>query len=144
MSNINTVALSGNLTRDPELRLTSGGTTVANLGMAVNRSRKGDDGEFVDEVSYFDLTAFGNFADLIGRKLRKGDSITVQGRLEQQRWEAEDGSKRSKVVVIVATIDSDGFFRSKDEDADTSAAAEGGEAAESKPKPDPKSDDIPF
>lgn len=142
MSNINTVAVSGNLTRDPELRHTPSGTAIANLSVAVNRSRKQDDGSYQDEVSFFDLTAFGNFAELISRKLRKADSVSVLGRLEQQRWETEDGSKRSKVVIIVQTIDSASFYKKDDEVAPMDAgepAAQTGTQTQL-----PADDDIPF
>lgn len=121
MSNINVVALSGNLTRDPELRETKNGTSVCNAAIAVNRSRKVED-EYVDEVSFFDLTIWGKYGELFARKLKKGDSVFVSGRLEQSRWETEDGEKRSKVVVIIDQANSDGFFRSKEEDSVTTAS----------------------
>lgn len=144
MSNINTVAISGNLTRDPVSKTLPSGTTVAELGIAVNRSRKGEDGEWTDEVSYFDVSVFGNFADLCDRKLRKADGVAIQGRLEQQRWE-KDGEKRSKVVVIAEKIDSPSFFL-RDEEVkprqDAAATAVAGEQAELPTTP--TDDDIPF
>lgn len=152
MSNINTVAVSGNLTRDPELKTFGDDGKVANLGIAVNRQRKDAGGDYVDEVSFFDVTVWGNFAGLVCRKLRKGDSCTIMGRLEQQTWE-KDGEKKSKVVIIASTIDSDGFFRSKDEDRSEGesqsdnfvpANTPSGEATESAASTTAADDDIPF
>lgn len=140
MSNVNSVTVSGNLTRDPETRWQAedGSTSIVNLGIAVNRSRKDASGEYVDEVSYFDIDVFGGFANLVSRKLRKGDSATVQGRLEQQRFE-KNGENRSTVKIVATTIDSDGFFRSKDEDAAPALAT-----TEATPVATPATDDIPF
>ncbi len=151
MSNVNTVAVSGNITRDPELKTFGEDGKVANLGIAVNRQRKDASGDYVDEVSFFDVTVWGNFAGLCARKLRKGDAATVLGRLEQQTWE-QDGAKRSKVVIIASTIDSQGFFRDKSEDRDEAdAQAEGyvpentpGEATAAEATAPKADDDIPF
>lgn len=139
MSNVNSVVVSGNLTRDPEVRWTSedGSSSIVSLGIAVSRSRKVND-EWTDEVSFFDLDVFGSFANLVARKLKKGDSATVQGRLEQQKFE-KDGESRSVVRIIATSIDSEGFFRSKDEDNMVGAASAPAETAAA-----PTGDDIPF
>lgn len=148
MSNVNTVTVSGNLTRDPES--VGKDTTVVKLGLAVNRQyKKAGDTEYTDEVSFFDITVFGNFGDLVARKLRKADRVTVQGRLKQDSWETPEGDKRSKVGIIADTIDSDGFFRPKEEDnAVTSAAPAPAEAPAGSPAPataaPSQDDDIPF
>lgn len=137
MSNVNTVAVSGNLVADPELKTLPSGTVVAELRMATNRSRKTDDG-YVDEASYFDISAFGKFAELIGRKCRKADPVTVTGRLEQQRWQNSEGENRSKVVIIANEIDSPAFFK-KDEDVAPLAGGESTTDAAATAQ-----DDIPF
>lgn len=148
MSNINNVVLSGNLTRDVELRHTTNGTAVCNLGLAVNRSVKKDDGEWEDVASFFDITVFGGRAEMCARKLngpgegQRASFVTVSGRLEQQRWEAEDGTKRSKVVVIAQTIEGNDFFK-KAEDNNDVAAAPAADAA-SAPADTAGDDDIPF
>ena len=143
-NDLNNVTVSGNLTRDPELRNTTGGTSVANLGIAVNKSRKVDD-EYVDAVSFFDVTVWGNYAELVARKLQKGDAISLTGEVEQQRWEAEDGSKRSKVVIIARQIVGAGMFRSKDdEQAPLTEDAPAPSATEAAPTAEPSTDDIPF
>ena len=133
MSNVNSVTISGNLTADPEM-VNDG--KIAKLRIAVNRTRKVDD-EYVEEASFFNVTVFGNFAALVGRKLRKGNAATVQGRLEEQRWQAEDGSNRSKVGIVAYEIDSPAFFV-KDEDV---PAAEVSAAPATQGASD---DDIPF
>jgi single-strand DNA-binding protein len=99
MASFNRVVLLGNLTRDPEIRQTGTGTTVANVGLAVNeRIKRGD--EWVDEPNFFDLVLFGRKAELAGEYLSKGSQALFEGRLRFEQWE-KDGQKRSKVSVIV-------------------------------------------
>lgn len=148
MANVNSATISGNLTRDPELRTTPSGAVVVSFAVAVNRRYKDESAEdgYAEEVSFIDVTVWGNFGELIARKLRKGDSATVQGRLRQSRWETEDGSKRSRVELVADQIDSDGLFRSKDEDNDPTAAASDESASAEKPKATQLAaeDDLPF
>jgi single-strand DNA-binding protein len=140
VSNINAVALAGNLTRDPELRWTPSGTAVCNLGLAVNRSRKDGD-EWVDVPSFFDITVFAGRGELCARKLSKGDQVFVQGRLEQQRWENQEGEKRSKVVVIAEQVEGPAFF-AKGNVRETADAQ--GEATAAPAPAAGQQDDIPF
>jgi single-strand DNA-binding protein len=140
MSHINSVTISGALTRDPELVTYGTDGKLARLGVAVERQFKAQSGDYEKETSFFDVTVFGNFGDLIARKLRKADKVTIAGRLQQQTWE-QDGAKRSKVVIIANDVDSQGLFRSKDEEtapatADTSSSAT--------TEQEPAKDDIPF
>jgi single-strand DNA-binding protein len=144
LSNINTVAISGNLVADPELRYAgaNGDFAIGNLRMAVNRSKKTDDG-YKDEASFFSVTVLGKFAELVDRKARKGDAISVKGRLEEQRWETQDGQKRSKVVIVAEDIDGACFFK-KDEDVkakEDGTTSSKPAASGSQPAAD---DDIPF
>jgi len=147
-NNLNTLAVSGNLTRDPELRATKNGTSVCNLGIAVNRSRKQDDGSYQDDVSFFDITVWGNYGELVARKLKKGDPISLTGRLEQQRWENEAGEKRSKVIIVSDQIDGAGMYRTKDEEtapeAESAPAETAPAASDAAPAAEPTTDDIPF
>ncbi len=92
----------GNLTRDPELRYNPNGTPVANLSIAVNRKYKQGE-ELKEEVSFFDIVVFGKQAENCGQYLGKGQSVLVDGRLQQRRWESE-GQKRSKVEVVAENI----------------------------------------
>lgn len=144
MGNVNSVTLSGNLTRDPELRTTPSGFNIAKLGIAVNKSKKDPNGDgYIEEGHFFDIDVLGNFGELVSRKLRKGDRLTVQGELEYQSWESE-GGKRSKVSILARSIDSDAFFK-KDSDVAPLAGAEAG-ASTTAPDPAPgdAADDIPF
>jgi single-strand DNA-binding protein len=146
MSNINICAVSGNMTRDLEVRNTTNGTPVANTAVAINRSRKDDtaEGGYREETTFLDITIWGAYAELCARKLKKGDSITVNGRLEQQNWESDSGEKRSKIVLIADQIDSEGFFRSKTEDNAPSAVNTEAPAPAVAAAPAPANDDIPF
>ncbi len=100
MANVNKVMLLGNLTRDVELRHTPKGTAVAEVGMAVNRARKGENGEKVEEVTFVDVTLWGRQAELAGEYLRKGRSVFIEGRLQLDSWTDPEGGKRSKLKVI--------------------------------------------
>jgi single-strand DNA-binding protein len=96
----NKVILMGNLTRDPEVRTTPGGQSVANFSLAVNRTWKGADGNQQEAVSYIDCVAWGRTGEVIAQYVQKGRPILVSGRLDQRSWE-QDGNKRSKVEVVV-------------------------------------------
>ena len=103
MSDTNTVVLTGNLTRDPELRYTPKGVAVANIGLASNRKyRQGDD--LKDEVCFVDVTAFGTTAEAVAKYLDKGRKVLVEGRLRFKSWETEVGQRRSKVDVIAERV----------------------------------------
>lgn len=126
---INSVSISGNLTRDPELRVTSGGTNILRIGVAVNERRKSPSGEWEDHANFIDVTVFGNRGEALSRFLAKGMKVAVTGRLHQQRWETDSGEKRNRLEVIADEVD----VMSK----------EGGHA--SAPRPDDDlGDDIPF
>ncbi len=99
MASYNRVVLVGNLTRDIELRYTPGGTAVAEISLAINERRKSASGEWVEEVSYVDVTMWGRTAEVASEYLGKGSPILVEGRLKQDRWESE-GKKRSKLKVV--------------------------------------------
>lgn len=102
---INRINISGNLTRDPELRATTGGTQVLSFGMAVNDRRKNQQtGEWEDYPNFVDCTMFGSRAEKISRYLTKGCKVAVEGKLRYSQWE-RDGQKRSKLEVIVEEIE---------------------------------------
>ena len=104
---INSVSISGNLGRDPELRATRSGMQVLGFSMCVNgRVRRGDSWE--DKPNWVDVSLFGNRAESVARYLAKGSHVTVHGRLNQRTWETEDGQKRSKLEVIADDIDFSG------------------------------------
>lgn len=103
MSSMNKVILLGNLTKDPELKYTAGGSAVCDMSLALNYTTgKGADKK--EEVSFIDLTAFGKTAENAAEYLKKGRQVIVEGRLQQDRWESQEGQKRSKVKVIVERL----------------------------------------
>ena len=102
---INRVNISGNLTRDPELRSTAGGTQVLTFGVAVNdRRRNPQSGEWEDVPNYIDCVVFGNRAEPLSRFLSKGMKVAIEGKLRWSSWE-RDGQKRSKIEVIVDEVE---------------------------------------
>jgi single-strand DNA-binding protein len=98
------VTLVGNLTRDPELRQTPGGTSVCQFGVAVGRRYKDNAGQWVDKASFFDVIVWGQQGENCAQYLAKGRQVAIDGRLEQQTWEAQDGSRRSRVEIIGETV----------------------------------------
>lgn len=103
MANFNKVILLGNLTRDPELRVTPKGTSVCQFGMAVNRVyRSGDDTQ--EETTFVDLEAWGKQAEIISKYVSKGNPLFIEGRLKFDSWESKEGEKRSKLKVIVENM----------------------------------------
>lgn len=101
MSSLNSVTISGNLTRDSELRATQGGSYILSFDVAVNERRKQEDGSWADEPSYIKCKMFGKRAQAAQAHLTKGCKVSVQGKLRQERWQTKDGQNRSEVVVLV-------------------------------------------
>lgn len=102
---INRVNITGNLTRDPELRATAGGTQVLSFGVAVNdRRRNAQTGEWEDYPNFVDCTMFGTRAEAVSRFLAKGNKVAIEGKLRYSSWE-RDGQRRSKLEVIVDEIE---------------------------------------
>lgn len=96
--NINNVTLTGNLTRDPEIRYTANGKAVLRFSIACNDRVKNQQGEWVDKPNYIDMTMYGTRADSLRNILTKGMKVAVQGKLHWSSWE-KDGQKRSKIEV---------------------------------------------
>lgn len=153
-SNINVVVITGNLTKDPELRSTGGGTSVCELRVAVNSRRK-EGQEWVDKPNYFNVVVFGAQGENCSTYLSKGRPVAVEGRLDWREWEAKDGSGKRQAVQIIANSvqflgsrdgsgggNGNGFTPSSDVPADTSdyegAPAGGGGSGGG------GDDDIPF
>ncbi|HUY36706.1 MAG TPA: single-stranded DNA-binding protein [Pirellulales bacterium] len=99
MASFNRVILLGNLTRDVELRYTPSGTAVTDIGLAVNDRRKGANGEWIEEVTFVDVTLWGRTAEIASEYLGKGSPALIEGRLKLDTWE-KDGKKNSKLKVI--------------------------------------------
>lgn len=104
-SSVNVVVLIGNLTRDPELRATAGGTSVCKLGLAVNeRAKDPATGEWGERPNYFDIDVFGAQGESCAQYLTKGRQVAVEGRLRWRSWETQEGQKRSAVSVVANSV----------------------------------------
>lgn len=131
-SNINVVVITGNLTQDPELRSTPGGTSVCKLRVAVNTQRKNSQtGEWVEKANYFDVTVWGAQGENCANYLSKGRPVAINGRLDWREWEDKEGHKRQGVEIIANNVQflgsrdgsggaKNGFTPSSDVPADTS------------------------
>jgi single-strand DNA-binding protein len=110
-TNINRVIITGNLTKDPELRSLQSGTAVCKLRVAVNSRRKDASGEWVDKPNYFDVTVWGAQGENCATYLSKGRPVAVDGRLDWREWEAQDGSKRQSIEIVADSVQ---FLGSRD------------------------------
>ncbi|MBA2644050.1 MAG: single-stranded DNA-binding protein [Solirubrobacterales bacterium] len=112
-TNINRVILTGNLTRDPELRSLPSGMSVCSLRIASNTRRKnGSSGEWEDKPNFFDITVWGAQGENCSRFLSKGRPVAIDGRLEWREWTAQDGAKRQSVEVVADVVQ---FLGGRDE-----------------------------
>lgn len=147
---INRVIISGNLTRDPELRATASGMPVLGFGVAVNDRRKNQStGEWEDYPNFIDCTMFGARAESLSRYLSKGTKVSIEGKLRWSQWE-RDGQKRSKIEVIVDELE---FMSSRNSDSSHAGYAAPQPYAAPAPAPVPAApavdasiydEDIPF
>ena len=145
---INRVNITGNLTRDPELRATAGGTQMLAFGVAVNDRRKNPQtGAWEDVPNFVDCIVFGSRAEAVSRFITKGSKVAIEGKLRYSAWETKEGQRRSKLEVIVDEID----FLSRQGQQVTSPAAEAAKVADTPaygtpraPEPEFYDADIPF
>jgi single-strand DNA-binding protein len=145
MANINRVVLVGNLTKDPELRHTPGGTPVCSLRIAVNSRRRDESGNWVDKPNYFDVSVFGNQAESSAQYLSKGRPVGIDGRLDWREWDAQDGSKRQAVQIIAESVQFLGGRDGGGGDFGGNQFVPAGAASESGADfPSAADDDIPF
>ena len=104
--------ITGNLTRDPELRTTPNGSNVCSFSVAVNRVYRDASGEQKEDVSFIDCSAWGKLAEMIGQYAKKGSGVLVSGRLDQRSWEDKtSGQKRSRVEIVVEDFNFTGAAR---------------------------------
>lgn len=101
MFSLNKAQIIGNATRDPEVRYTPNGQTVASFGVATNRRWKNQNGEFQEDTQFHDIVVWGKLAETIGQIVKKGNKIYVEGRLQTRNWEAPDGTKRNKTEIVM-------------------------------------------
>ena len=151
MASFNKVILLGNLTRDPETRVTASGVTICKLGLATSRVYVTKDGERREDTTFVDIDAFGKQAEVITKYMRKGRPLMVEGRLKLDQWESSEGQKRSKLGVVLENFQ---FVGGRDEEDSNSSNYE----QNSPPKRETKSvtevdvssdnenfdDDVPF
>jgi len=142
----------GNLTRDPELRVTAGGLSICKLSIATNRVYQTKDGERKEEVTYVDVDAFGRQAETISKYMSKGRSMLLEGRLRLDTWETQNGEKRSKLGVVLENFQ---FTGSRDDSSSGSSYSSGNDdnshiernspsQQRSAPTEDIEEDDVPF
>jgi single-strand DNA-binding protein len=98
--NLNRATIIGNLTRDPEVRTTPAGQTVASFGVATNYSYTDKSGQKVDKAEFHNIVAWGKLAEICGQFLGKGRKVYVEGRLQTREWEGQDGAKKSRTEII--------------------------------------------
>jgi single-strand DNA-binding protein len=141
MASFNRVMLMGNLTRNPELKYTPSGSAVADLGLAVNESFKNKAGETVEQTCFVDVVVWGRQAETATEYLKKGSPVFVEGRLQFDQWESQQGEKRNKLRVRAERVQ----FLSVGSGSSSSASDAGGGMAGSDPVvPPPSDDDVPF
>ncbi len=134
----NQVILMGNLTRDPELRTIPSGQSVCSFSLALNRSFKGQDGNWQEATDYIDIVAWGPLGERVSQYLSKGRPCLVNGRLQSRSWE-QDGQKRSKVEVVAQDVT---FLGGRGE-GDSQGGGQGYSGSESQSSaPSKKKDDV--
>lgn len=154
-TNINRVVMTGNLTKDPELRSTSGGMSVCSMRIACNTRRKGAGGEWEDKPNFFDVTVWGAQGENCARYLAKGRPVAIDGRLEWREYQAQDGQKRQAIDIIADSVQflggrddagtGNGFTGSRPDVAGGSdVPIDTGDFQSAPAAPAPADDDIPF
>lgn len=157
MASYNKVILMGNLTRDPDFRVTPGGLAICKMGLAVNRTFKDKDGNRREETTFVDVDAFGSQAEILSKYMTKGRPIFIEGRLKFDSWENNEGEKRSKLGVVLESFQ---FMGGRGEGEDGGGSREGGYSQDdtrhspppsrqgqtrgSAPASDDVEDDVPF
>ena len=144
MSSYNKVILLGNLTRDPQLSYTPNQTAVVDFGMATNRRWKGQDGTERDETCFVDCRMFGRRAEVVNKYFKKGSQMFLEGRLTFDSWQAQDGSKRSKLRVTVENFEFVGSGQRASGQGQGQGYQAGADAVPEAPGGSAGEDDIPF
>lgn len=131
MAYLNKCFLIGNLTRDPDLRVTPKGTSIASFGLAINRQSKNADGSHADEVTFVDIEAWGKQAELVAKYLARGAPAMIEGRLKLDEWtDKTSGQKRSRLKVVLENVQ---FLGSK-RDGTPAEMREGEQRQEQQPR----------
>ncbi|MFA5387408.1 MAG: single-stranded DNA-binding protein [Candidatus Paceibacterota bacterium] len=139
--NINRVIITGNLTRDPELKTTPAGTTVCNMRVAVNdRYKDNTTGEWKDRPNYFDVDAFSGLGENCAKYLAKGSQAAIDGKLRWREWTTDDGQKRQAVTIVADNVQ---FLGTRSDKASVASGVAAFDAA-GLGSVDAVDDDIPF
>jgi single-strand DNA-binding protein len=142
-NDLNVIAMVGRLTRESELRYSSGGMAICSFSLAVNRRKRTADNRWEDEANFFNCTMFGKSAEGLNQYLEKGRQVSILGELRQNRWE-QDGQNRSRVEIIVNSLQllaSAGGDRPEGRRTDSPAKPQGSYAART-PSPPPMMPDM--
>ncbi len=138
---VNRVVLTGNLTKDAELKQTSGGMAIVTMRLAVNDRRKNaSTGQWEDSPNFIDVTMFGSRGEAVSRFLTKGKAVAIDGKLRWHEWESPAGEKRSKLEVVVDDLE---LLGGRGEGAAPRAVSEASFADDAVPGM-PEGEDIPF
>ncbi len=146
MASFNKVILAGNLTRDPELRMTANNLAICKLGLAVSRVFTTKDGERREDTTFVDIDAFGRPAETLAKYMSKGKPILIEGRLQLDSWETQSGEKRNKLKVVCENFQFLGS-RGDSEGSGGSSATDEGTApppGSSSRKDEDLEEDVPF
>lgn len=143
LPSINKVLISGNLTDDPRTNILENGTHVANFRIASNQRYRSREGDWKDKTCFVDVVTWRQLAERVASRLHKGSPVMIEGELQYTQWNAQDGSKRSRVEILARSVQ----MLEKTGDAGDRPAYSGG--SDGPPNPDPSdepdySDDIPF
>ena len=139
---LNRVTLTGNLTRDAELKQTAGGMAIVKMRLAVNDRRKNPStGQWEDQPNYVDVTMFGTRAEAVSRFLSKGKQVAVEGKLRWHEWEGQGGEKRSAIEVVADDLE---LLGGRESSGSSGSSSGGSRAAAPAPADDLDGDDIPF
>ena len=142
--------ITGNLTRDPELRTTPNGASVCSFSVAVNRVYRDSNGEQKEDVSFIDCSAWGKLGEMINQYAKKGSGVLVSGRLDQRSWEDKtSGQKRSRVEIVVEDFNFTGSSRDNGgsnnfESSNTSSEAHASDLPDDIPEGEIDLSDVPF
>lgn len=137
---MNSVAFTGNLTRDPSVVEVSESSSVTKFSVAINGGYM-KDGQFVSEPTYVDVSAWGGVGEKVANKAAKGDAVGVTGRLKQERWTDAEGNQRSKITVVASHVD---ILNSRSGKASAKAEDESGEAQSEGAPFETNDEEIPF
>lgn len=100
----NTITVVGNITREPELKFLGSGNAAVKFSIAVNKRKKGKDGEYEESTSFFDVQAYGTLAENLANSVQKGNRVVVTGEIEQRSWDDKEGNKRSTVEITASEV----------------------------------------